>query len=163
MLKTKNHIELNNEQCIAVFDFMTKTKLVDKVSTTEENGLEELSPNECNEQLKIYFGRSFYEVLAKEYPSPLLDDKEAFYLFNAFIYEWPKTNETAKEIAEILLKAAPTEKEQIVLGKIIWQLIRAIKKISLERACKWEPIRTELKKESKESVGTWTTLSIIGY
>lgn len=134
MLKTKNHIELNNEQCIAVFDFMTKTKLVDKVSTTEENGLEELSPNECNEQLKIYFGRSFHEVLTKEYPSPLLDDKEAFYLFNAFVYEWPKTNETAKEIAEILLKAAPTEKEQIVLGKIIWQLIRAIKEIQAENS-----------------------------
>ena len=132
MLKTKNHIELNNEQCIAVFDFMTKTKLVDKVSTTEENGLEELSPNECNEKLKIYFGRSFYEFLTKKYPSPLLDDKEAFYLFNAFVYEWPKTNETGKEIAKMLLKAASTEKEQIVLGKIIWQLIRAIKEIQAE-------------------------------
>lgn len=134
MSKTKNHIELNNEQCIAVFDFMTKTKLVDKISTTEENGLEELSPNECNEQLKIYFGRSFYEVLTKEYPSPLLDDKEAFYLFNAFVYEWPKTNETGKEIAKMLLKAASTEKEQIVLGKIIWQLIRAIKEIQAENS-----------------------------
>lgn len=134
MLKTKNHIELNNKQCIAVFDFMTKTKLVDKVSTTEENGLEELSPDECNEHLKISFGEAFYEVLTKEYPSPLLDDKEAFYLFNAFVYEWPKTNETGKEIAEILLKTAPTKKEQIILGKIIWQLIRAIKEIQAENS-----------------------------
>ena len=134
MLKTKNHIELNNEQCIAVFDFMTKAKLTEGISTTEENGLEVLSPDECNEQLKIIFGKAFYELLTKEYPSPLLDDKEAFYLFNAFVYEWPKTNETGKEIAKMLLKAASTEKEQIVLGKIIWQLIRAIKEIQAENS-----------------------------
>lgn len=128
MTKTKT-IELNDKQAIAVFDFLTKNELINKVATTEENGPEVLSPDEYTEQIKISFGRSLYEFLTKKIPSSPIDDNEAICIFNAFVFEYPKNNEVGKEVAKTLLETAPTKEEQIALGKILWELVYAFKKI----------------------------------
>lgn len=131
MTKNKNQIELTDKQCIAIFDCMTKIGMavsLDEVANAEE-GFEELFLNECNEQQKIFYGKAFYELLTKQYPSPIIDDEQAFYIFNANVLEYPENNETGKEVAKILLEAAPTKEEQIALGKILWELVCAFKKL----------------------------------
>ena len=129
MTKNKNQIELTDKQSIAVFDFLTKNELINKVATTEEYGPEVLSPDEYTEQIKKFFGRTLYEFLTKKFPSSPIDDNEAFCIFNAFVFEYPKNSEAGKEVAETLLEVAPTKEEQIVLGKILWELVYAFKKI----------------------------------
>ena len=134
MARTKTTIELTDKQCIAMFDCMTKIGMavsLDEVANAEE-GFEELFLNECNEQQKIFYGKAFYELLTKQYPSPIIDDEQAFYIFNANVLEYPENNETGKEVAEILLEAAPTKEEQIALGKIIWQLLYSYEKMQTE-------------------------------
>lgn len=132
MTKTKT-IELNDKQALVVFVFLTKNELVERTSTTEENDIETLSPNEYPELLKMLYGKAFYELLTEAFPSPLIDDEKAICIFNAFVFEYPKNNgEDEKEVAKMLLETASTKEEQIILGKILWQLIRAIKQIQAE-------------------------------
>lgn len=131
MSKTKNTIELTDKQCIAIFEFCTKTDMVayDKAMPTEDGeNFVILSPDECNEQDKIFFGKQFYELLTKD--SRLnIDDKVGLFIFNTTVYEYPENVKLGKEIAEMLLKVAPTKKEQIALGKIIWQLLYSFEKL----------------------------------
>ena len=134
MSKTKNHIELTNKQCIAIFEFCTKADMVayDKVTPTEDGeDFVILSPDKCHEQDKIFFGKQFYELLTKN--SRLnIDDKVGLFIFNNVVYEYPENVKVSKEIAEMLLKAAPTKEEQIALGKIIWQLLYSYEKLQAE-------------------------------
>ena len=127
MTKTKNQIEFTDKQAIAVFDFLTKNELVNKVATTEENDPKVLLPDEYTEEIKIFFGRTLYKVLTNKFPSSPIDENEAICFFNAFAFEYPKSNEAGKEVAEMLLEAAPTKEEQIALGRILWELISAFK------------------------------------
>lgn len=133
-MKNRNTIELTGKQSIAIFEFCTKTDMVayDEVTPTEDGeDFVILSPDECNEQEKIFFGRQFYELLTKN--SRLnIDDKVGLFIFNNVVYEYPESVKVGKEIAEMLLKAAPTKEEQIALGKIIWQLLYSYEKLQAE-------------------------------
>lgn len=133
-MSNKNIVELTDKQCIAIFEFCTKADMVayDKVTPTEDGeDFVILSPDECNEQEKIFFGRQFYEILTKD--SHLnIDDKVGLFIFNTTVYEYPESVKVAKEIAEMLLKAAPTKEEQIALGKIILQLLYSYEKLQAE-------------------------------
>lgn len=130
-MSNKNIVELTDKQCIAIFEFCTKADMVayDEVTPTEDGeDFVILSPDECNEQEKIFFGRQFYEILTKD--SHLnIDDKVGLFIFNTTVYEYPESVKVAKEIAEMLLKAAPTKEEQIALGKIILQLLYSYEKL----------------------------------
>lgn len=133
-MSNKNIVELTDKQCIAIFEFCTKADMVayDEVTPTEDGeDFVILSPDECNEQEKIFFGRQFYEILTKD--SHLnIDDKVGLFIFNTTVYEYPESVKVAKEIAEMLLKAAPTKEEQIALGKIILQLLYSYEKLQAE-------------------------------
>lgn len=133
-MSNKNIVELTDKQCIAIFEFCTKADMVayNEVTPTEDGeDFVILSPDECNEQEKIFFGRQFYEILTKD--SHLnIDDKVGLFIFNTTVYEYPESVKVAKEIAEMLLKAAPTKEEQIALGKIIWQLLYSYEKLQAE-------------------------------
>lgn len=133
-MKSRNTIELTDKQSIAIFEFCTKTGMVayDEVTPTEDGeDFVILSPDECNEQEKIFFGRQFYELLTKN--SRLnIDDKVGLFIFNNVVYEYPESVKVGKEIAEMLLKAAPTKEEQIALGKIILQLLYSYEKLQAE-------------------------------
>lgn len=132
-MKNRNTIELTDKQSIAIFEFCTKADMVayDEATPTE-NGEDFviLSPDECNEQEKIFFGRQFYEILTKD--SHLnIDDEIGLFVFNNVI-EYSGSVKVGKEIAEMLLKTAPTKEEQTALGKIIWQLLYSYEKLQAE-------------------------------
>lgn len=132
-MKTKTTIELTDKQCIAIFEFCTKTDMVayDKATPTEDGeDFVILSPDECNEQEKIFFGKQFYEILTKD-NCLNIDDEIGLFVFNNVI-EYSGSVKVGKEIAEMLLKAAPTKEEQIALGKIIWQLLYSYEKLQAE-------------------------------
>lgn len=132
-MKNRNTIELTDKQSIAIFEFCTKTDMVayDEVTPTEDGeDFVILSPDECNEQEKIFFGRQFYEILTKD-NCLNIDDEIGLFVFNNVI-EYSGSVKVGKEIAELLLKTAPTKEEQIALGKIIWQLLYSFEKLQTE-------------------------------
>lgn len=66
MTKNKNQIELTDKQSIAVFDFLTKNELINKVATTEEYGPEVLSPDEYTEQIKKILWKNSLRIFNKK-------------------------------------------------------------------------------------------------
>lgn len=131
-MSNKNVMILTDKQAIAVFEFLTKTGIFEcsTIKPTKNNeGFELISPSDYDEKEKIFFGKEYYKLLINRFPSPLLDDELGSYIFDAIIFDYPVGNETGNEIAKMLLEAAPTKEEKIVLGKILWQLISAFKKI----------------------------------
>lgn len=131
-MKNKNTIELTNKQAIAVFEFLTKTGMFE-CSTIKpienDKEFELISPSEYDEEEKVFFGKEYYKLLTNKFPSPLLDDELGSYIFDAIIFDYPVGDETRYEVTKMLLEAAPTKEEKIVLGKILWQLICSLKKL----------------------------------
>ena len=76
----------------------------------------EIDAESLTDKEKIFFGRSFYEVLTKDCDLPKLNDEQCLYVFDFVVNNYPK------EIADLFLEAATTKEEKIALGQIFWKL-----------------------------------------
>lgn len=117
-MKNNNELRLTDKQCIVIYEYVLKTGMVALEEPNEEDKkLGCLSPfGDLTDKQKIFFGRSFYEVLTKAYYLPKLNDKQCLYVFDFIVNNYPK------EIADLFLEAATTKEDKIALGRIFWQL-----------------------------------------
>ena len=117
-MKDNNELRLTDKQCIVIYEYVLKTGMIALEEPNEEDKeLGCLSPfGVLTDKEKIFFGRSFYEVLTKDCDLPKLDDEQCLYVFDFVVNNYPK------EIADLFLEAATTKEEKIALGQIFWKL-----------------------------------------
>lgn len=119
-MKNNNEPRLTDKQCIVIYEYVLKTGLIaleEMEPNEEEKKLGCLSPfGDLTDKQKIFFGRSFYEVLTKAYYLPKLNDEQCLYVFDFIVNNYPK------EIADLFLEAATIKEDKIALGRIFWQL-----------------------------------------
>lgn len=117
-MKDNNELRLTDKQCIVIYEYVLKTGMIVLEEPNEEDKkLGCLSPfGDLTDKEKIFFGRSFYEVLTKDCCLPKLNDEQCLYVFDFITHEYPK------EIANLFLEAASTKEDKIALGQIFWKL-----------------------------------------